>query len=1273
MRSRAWWTSIGLVVAAVACGDQPTEVVPEREAAAAALSPGGVALATASGENGVSITTDKDDYQPGDTVHLTGSGWAANDTLDIVLADEPVTHDPHAWWVLVNDDGSFEDSTYVVDLGDLDVTFTLTATSRTTGRSLAVQFTDANIGNDLDLEPDAAFAPRNSFADYTVTVSFGGNSTPCTTTFTVTGLSSGTTGAFTPASVTGNDGDTPKTTTLRLTTTAGTPLGPDGFTVTAPLGSGCTGNARTVGGTITVFGPPTKLAVQQQPANATGGATISPAVTVRVLDASNNLVANSSAQINLAIGANPGGGTLGGTVTQNSVNGVATFSNLSIDKVGNGYTLVASSPGLTGVTSNSFNITLGAATKLAFFTQPSGGAPGTAFATQPLVEVQDAGGNRRTANPGGNASITLGIVSGSGTGGAALTCTANPVSASSGLATFAGCRINLAGTGYRLQATSSGLTTAESDPFDVTATNQAPTVEAGGPYSVGEGAELTLAPTVNDADGDALTYKWTVNTAGIDAGGGCAFDDDTKKNAKLSCTDDSNGGMVALGLAVNDGTAPPVGDGATLSVTNAQPTAVAGGPYSGSEGAAIQLGGSGDDPGDNDDPQLGYQWTAVTTGIDAGGVCTFDNAASKIATVTCTDDGAFKVRLVVSDDDGGSSLAGEANLTLANAVPTANAGNPYAGEEGSAIPLSGSGDDPGNNDDSALTYQWTAVVTGIDPGGACTFDDATSAATTVTCTDDGAFQVRLVVTDDDGGSSVFDEETLTVANGGPVANAGGAYNGNEGSPVPLNGSVTDAGANDSHSWAWEYVGSNIDPSASCQFNDPEAEDPTITCTDNGTVQLTLTVTDDDGGSDTDQATLTLANVDPVATAGGPYSGNEGAANQLTGTASDAGSNDVLSRLWTYAPVSGVDAGATCSFLPGPTALSPTISCTDDGTFEVTLTVSDDDGGSDAADATVTLANVNPVATAGGPYSGNEGAAVGTTGTESDAGTNDGLGRQWSYAPVSGVDPGATCAFIPGPSVLSPSVSCTDDGVYQLTLTVTDDDGGSGSSDAALTIANVAPVIAAPLTRLDGSALPATLIVAGTLDLRATFGDAGSNDSHTAAIECEQGAGFAAVGSVGSPFDTGCTFTTVGTKLISVRVTDDDGDADVQTHTLTVKYNFDGFYAPVDRPTTMNVSKAGQAIPLKWRLTDANGHPVTTVAAVTVRAKAQSCTLGSSTDQLEEYAAGESGLQNLGDGRYQFNWKTPGSYAGSCKSVELVFGTGGLSYVEGPHAFFSFKK
>src|SRR5918995_1245123 len=105
---------------AIACTDNITEPIPDRSAVTPAG--GDVAFATTTAEDGLSISTDKDDYQPGDTVHFTGAGWPANDVLDIVLTDEP-THDYHSWTVVVGEDGSFQDSTYVVDIGDLGVTF----------------------------------------------------------------------------------------------------------------------------------------------------------------------------------------------------------------------------------------------------------------------------------------------------------------------------------------------------------------------------------------------------------------------------------------------------------------------------------------------------------------------------------------------------------------------------------------------------------------------------------------------------------------------------------------------------------------------------------------------------------------------------------------------------------------------------------------------------------------------------------------------------------------------------------------------------------------------------------------------------------------------------------------------------------------------------------------------------------------------------------------------------------------------------------------------
>jgi hypothetical protein len=121
----------------------------------------------------------------------------------------------------------------------------------------------------------------------------------------------------------------------------------------------------------------------------------------------------------------------------------------------------------------------------------------------------------------------------------------------------------------------------------------------------------------------------------------------------------------------------------------------------------------------------------------------------------------------------------------------------------------------------------------------------------------------------------------------------------------------------------------------------------------------------------------------------------------------------------------------------------------------------------------------------------------------------------------------------------------------------------------------------------------------------------------------------------------------------------------------VKYNFEGLFAPVDRPNAMNVSKAGQGIPLKWRLTDFYGAPVLDFAptALGVAVSGLQCTVSTDLDQIEEYA-GNSGLQNQGDGYYQLNWKTPVGYANTCKSIGLNLGEGAP---RGPLAYFHFKK
>jgi hypothetical protein len=142
-------------------------------------------------------------------------------------------------------------------------------------------------------------------------------------------------------------------------------------------------------------------------------------------------------------------------------------------------------------------------------------------------------------------------------------------------------------------------------------------------------------------------------------------------------------------------------------------------------------------------------------------------------------------------------------------------------------------------------------------------------------------------------------------------------------------------------------------------------------------------------------------------------------------------------------------------------------------------------------------------------------------------------------------------------------------------------------------------------------------------------------------------------------------SSVGTKSVLFTAYDNVGHSATTSCDYSVSYVFTGFFDPVNNPgwtekgTVFNKAVAGKTIPLKWRLTDGLGNPVLTLAYPNVKAVSLSCSLGSTADLLEEYASGNSGLQNLGNGYYQFNWATPKTYSNSCKTLELRVGDGSV--------------
>ena len=72
----------------------------------------------------------------------------------------------------------------------------------------------------------------------------------------------------------------------------------------------------------------------------------------------------------VALANNPGGATLGGTLTVTASGGVATFSGLTLTKAASGYTLVATSSGLGEGVTNAITVTPASATQLVITQQP---------------------------------------------------------------------------------------------------------------------------------------------------------------------------------------------------------------------------------------------------------------------------------------------------------------------------------------------------------------------------------------------------------------------------------------------------------------------------------------------------------------------------------------------------------------------------------------------------------------------------------------------------------------------------------------------------------------------------------------------------------------------------------------------------------------------------------------------------------------------------------------------------------------------------------------
>jgi len=207
------------------------------------------------------------------------------------------------------------------------------------------------------------------------------------------------------------------------------------------------------------------------------------------------------------------------------------------------------------------------------------------------------------------------------------------------------------------------------------------------------------------------------------------------------------------------------------------------------------------------------------------------------------------------------------------------------------------------------------------------------------------------------------------------------------------------------------------------------------------------------------------NNDPPVVSVTPASGAEGAAILLAGSATDP-NNDPLTFSWSITPDGGNDAGSTCAVTAGGTTLTPTIRCSDDGTYTATLTATGDPGGPVSASNTVTVSNANPSVTSplATPATIDEGGGTTFSASFTDPGWNDTYtgSIDWGFGAPEAVAPSVTTQGSPGvpdSGTITGTHTYMDDGGFTISGTVTDDDTGTGSASTSVTVNNVNPTAA----------------------------------------------------------------------------------------------------------------------------------------------------------------------------------------------------------------------
>jgi hypothetical protein len=465
----------------------------------------------------------------------------------------------------------------------------------------------------------------------------------------------------------------------------------------------------------------------------------------------------------------------------------------------------------------------------------------------------------------------------------------------------------------------------------VTASNHAPQAAAGLAQHVSPGDTVSLTGSGTDADGDSLTYQWSL----ISRPDGSAAVLSSATAQAPSFTADRAGTYVAL-LTVSDGAAVSAPAEVVIQAlaaggTNHQPVAVAGTFQQVLPGATVTLDGSASSDADHD--LLTFQWSFLSRPANSSASLLSATTASPhfvpdvfgtwIAVLTVSDGQTISAPAEVIIQAGVTDPAGTCPPA---APPVASAGQDFSFTGSFGVTLDGTASTSSRG--GSLSWHWS--IASAPTGSRTTFDSSTASRPNFFPDKIGVYAFSLVVNDGCVNSAPATVH-VTRINSVPQVFVFSFF---QSVPIlvpfQLSSSAFDQD-NDPLTYRWQVVSAPAGSTGA--FADATASQPTFTPDLPGSYTFSVVVSDPVSSSTPSTVVVTVINPVPVAVAGVDQAVNAGATVTLDGSASSDPSRRTLTYSWTLTKPAGSNA-----VLSAANVVKPTFVADVTGSYSAQLTV-----------------------------------------------------------------------------------------------------------------------------------------------------------------------------------------------------------------------------------------------------------------------------------------------------------------------------------------------